>query len=295
MTFQQYFRSMLTSKHFILLIFMLLIGNLCIAQGLYRQKFNGPYLLLFKLNDNQAEFLARHPDKIDSAFLYTRLVGKVHTDSLIPLWKPPVDAFPIKPFSNLNRYRKCEQRFHVWDIKENGYFIEVSVNGLNNVAYRMIENPLFNAGVHRIGYETFIFIEDTAGLPVYNAKVHLDTALCVYDSSIGGYKIQGSNIFGVLKIELNGIFTIQHLNGYRDQSNNTAPPKDNYKYAKIKYQGYLVTNKPRYKTWDTLFFKSFLVNTKGKPIKRKLGGLEGKISIPDDFNEPLDDLKEYMY
>ena len=28
--------------------------------------------------------------------------------------------------------------------------------------------------------------------------------------------------------------------------------------------------------------------------KRKLGGLEGKVSIPEDFNEPLDDLKDYM-
>ena len=28
--------------------------------------------------------------------------------------------------------------------------------------------------------------------------------------------------------------------------------------------------------------------------KRKLGGLEGKVSIPDDFNEPLEDLKDYM-
>jgi hypothetical protein len=29
--------------------------------------------------------------------------------------------------------------------------------------------------------------------------------------------------------------------------------------------------------------------------KRIIGSLEGKISIPDDFNEPLGDLKEYMY
>ena len=28
--------------------------------------------------------------------------------------------------------------------------------------------------------------------------------------------------------------------------------------------------------------------------KRRLGTLAGKISIPNDFNEPLDDLKEYM-
>lgn len=28
--------------------------------------------------------------------------------------------------------------------------------------------------------------------------------------------------------------------------------------------------------------------------KRMSGGLKGKVSIPDDFNEPLDDLKDYM-
>ena len=28
--------------------------------------------------------------------------------------------------------------------------------------------------------------------------------------------------------------------------------------------------------------------------KRVLGGLEGRLSAPDDFNEPLEDLKDYM-
>ena len=36
-----------------------------------------------------------------------------------------------------------------------------------------------------------------------------------------------------------------------------------------------------------------------KPIERKkerkLGTLAGKLSIPNDFDDPLDDLKEYMY
>jgi Protein of unknown function (DUF2281) len=31
-----------------------------------------------------------------------------------------------------------------------------------------------------------------------------------------------------------------------------------------------------------------------KPFKRTPGGLKGKVSLPDDFNEPLDDLKDYM-
>ena len=28
--------------------------------------------------------------------------------------------------------------------------------------------------------------------------------------------------------------------------------------------------------------------------QRTPGGLEGKITIPDDFNDPLEDLKDYM-
>jgi len=31
-----------------------------------------------------------------------------------------------------------------------------------------------------------------------------------------------------------------------------------------------------------------------KPKQRIPGGLKGKVSIPDDFNEPLDELKDYM-
>lgn len=29
--------------------------------------------------------------------------------------------------------------------------------------------------------------------------------------------------------------------------------------------------------------------------KRRLGSLKGKVGIPDNFNDPLDDLKDYMY
>ena len=38
---------------------------------------------------------------------------------------------------------------------------------------------------------------------------------------------------------------------------------------------------------------TFIVDSPTKP-KRVLGGLEGKIITPDDFNEPLEDLKDYM-
>ncbi len=35
--------------------------------------------------------------------------------------------------------------------------------------------------------------------------------------------------------------------------------------------------------------------TKNLPPKKRLfGGLEGKLTLPDDFNEPLDEMKDYM-
>lgn len=39
---------------------------------------------------------------------------------------------------------------------------------------------------------------------------------------------------------------------------------------------------------------TFLTEDVKAKVKRKLGGLEGKVNLPDDFNEPLDDLKDYM-
>lgn len=39
---------------------------------------------------------------------------------------------------------------------------------------------------------------------------------------------------------------------------------------------------------------TFLTEDKPLLAKRIPGAFKGKISIPDDFNEPLDDFKEYM-
>jgi len=39
---------------------------------------------------------------------------------------------------------------------------------------------------------------------------------------------------------------------------------------------------------------TFLTEESNKQGKRLPGGLKGKVSLPDDFNEPLDDLKDYM-
>ena len=40
---------------------------------------------------------------------------------------------------------------------------------------------------------------------------------------------------------------------------------------------------------------TFVEETPPKIKRRKPGGLKGKVGLPDDFNEPLDDLREYMF
>lgn len=39
---------------------------------------------------------------------------------------------------------------------------------------------------------------------------------------------------------------------------------------------------------------TFLTDDTRQSIKRIPGGLKGKVVLPDDFNAPLDDMKEYM-
>lgn len=57
-----------------------------------------------------------------------------------------------------------------------------------------------------------------------------------------------------------------------------------------------VTEKPPIQESKADVLITFLPKQKkeGGLPKRILGGLEGKISVPEDFNEPLNDLKDYM-
>ncbi|MCL2217440.1 MAG: DUF104 domain-containing protein [Defluviitaleaceae bacterium] len=43
------------------------------------------------------------------------------------------------------------------------------------------------------------------------------------------------------------------------------------------------------------FYNIHTVIQEADPSKSALGLWEGEVSVPDDFNTPLEDLKEYMY
>lgn len=239
------------------------------AQSLYDKKLYGPYVMLFKLNKEQTAYAVSHPYHLDTAFLYTHKVGEISSDSIIPLYRPQQTDYPIKPLCVKVIAQQTIANNNMWNLTDNGYFIEVRAD-LNQVTYKLIENPLFHPSVLRVGYETFVFVTDSAGLYISDANVLLDTFHCKYDAGIGGYQIPRDNISGTLAIDKKGDFTMHPVNGYSANANYGTPPRDQYQYAKISYQGYLVHNKPKYKIGDTLFYKAFVVNKKAKPLKHTL-------------------------
>ena len=47
--------------------------------------------------------------------------------------------------------------------------------------------------------------------------------------------------------------------------------------------------------FQTDIYKTPTIMKEADPSKSALGLWEGEVTVPDDFNAPLDDLKEYMY
>lgn len=80
---------------------------------------------------------------------------------------------------------------------------------------------------------------------------------------------------------------------YRTQNffSRLFTPRDNY-YRRSTSQGYFVFNKPKYKPNDTVKFKAFLVDKKGKPLKKEVKVLLQK-NYDYKTNKILTTLKPY--
>lgn len=263
------FANLSHMKSAIAAVFALFTCIIAQGQSLYSNKQFGPYIHLYQLSNEQAAYAVSHPYQLDSQFLYTQLVGKVRADSAIPFFRGDKNyPYPVQPLSKLQP-NPTGYNNNRWNLTRNGYFIEISVYN-NQVYYKLIENPIFFASVHRIGYQTFVFVEDSSGLLVNQADVMLDTHHCYFDPSVGGYAIKTSNISGSLRIKRGSDFAYYVVNGYNSEVNYGEVPRDNYQYDNSRIKGYLVTNLPVYKPGDTIFFKSYLVNKKAKPLKYEI-------------------------
>ena len=237
------------------------------AQSIYEYwKIQSPVVQLYKLSPEQYSFLISNPGKADSIWLYNNKVGEIHTDSydvitnraqiqaLLKGWPNRGDEFTLRD---------------IWKVWENGYYLSLKVNQNEKAEYSILMNPKFSFSVLGIGEEYFVLVSDSAGLPVPDAKVWLDSSKCTWDSSVGGYKIFDRNLKGKITVKKGNDFTIQTFaQSTRQIRGGGKPPRDRYNYSKPFAQGYMVSNKPRYRYGDTVFYKAFLVNKKAKPWKK---------------------------
>lgn len=56
----------------------------------------------------------------------------------------------------------------------------------------------------------------------------------------------------------------------------------------------ILTDKPPIQKKMTVYVTFVEEVVEEQMMKRRAGSLKGQIHMPDDFNEPLDDLKDYM-
>lgn len=243
------------------------------AQGIYEGKMHGPFVALYKLNPAQALFLMNNPYQVDSQWLYRTKVSEMPWDTFerrITLYRGTKNSYISKEADD----RLILQQ--VWKRWDNGYFVALSVNSYNQASYQVLLNPEYRVSCAKVGYEHFVFVTDTAGVLITDAKVSFDTMSCNFDEGIGGYKIRNKDLMGVIHVSRGADFVIKRLYGSRQPKNGGKPPKDKYKYRAPFTTGYLVTNKPRYKFWDTVFWKAYVVNKKSKPLNRELTMVRGQ-------------------
>lgn len=245
------------------------------AQGIYQQTQQGPVVGLYKLNPAQVDFLIRHPEKADTAILYSNKVKELSRDSFV------ARAGRISPYAYQSSYARpyaeqLRQLHYIWQTWENGYFLVPYVSGLNSVQYMLLENPSYRVSMWTVDKEHFAFVTDTAGRPLSDLRVTLDTMICYYDASAGGYKIRNKILTGVLHVAGKTDFVkLNLISGVRQPRRSSVRARDRYHYNKPFAQGYFVTNKPRYKFGDTVFYKAFIADRKAKPFKKNLLLLAG--------------------
>ena len=245
------------------------------AQGIYENIQHSTVVPLYRLDEVRAKFLMNNPDKVDSAWLYNNKIAEMRYDTLMKLGHGSyLIGKGYKYYSahiNSAYYLK-----HVWKIWDNGYYLVPVVVGENLVQYKLLSNPKFQISTYKIGAENFVFVTDSAGVVISDANVKLDTMVCFFDAGVGGYKIRNKDLTGIVNVERGSDFVLNRLYAGTQPKGGAKPPRDRYKYNKPFTNGYFVTNKPRYKHWDTVFWKAYIVNKRGKPFRKNLLLIRGQ-------------------
>lgn len=217
---------------------LVLITSLRISQSqtLAKSRTSSYYTFIYKISNDQAKDLIEKnfyfpPDKY-----FTQLVDSFPSDSL---YKKKLEVgHYLKLFSKKDR-------------------IHCRMETVSNLQVDLYNNDR----------DLILFIhKKNSSEPITNALVKVERRKLSYNPQTENYELFNTNKTGLVTIVANNETIYLNL---KKEYNHYS--KYNYRTPRReKYQGYLVTNKPKYLPNDTVKWKAYITNRNGRPIKRSL-------------------------
>lgn len=230
----------------IILLFSL---NALKAQRIFENRNHSIYTYVFKLDSSQMR-KAFSGVKIDSSLFLTHQVDSFHRDSVY-------------------QYKKLDYGF---------YFI-VSVNN-HLVTYQSYHNHPFIIQTWGTNKRNFMTLKNFENEIIRNAKISLmNDSICRYTPGMGAYLLPFSKTTKLFKIESNGYYDYININTQYASDAAIQNTKPNFNYTTIA-PGYLVFNQPKFKHYDTLKWKAYLLYDDGSAYTEKL-----KVYLSIDYKE----------
>lgn len=149
-----------------------------------------------------------------------------------------------------------------------GYYL-VTDAAENNVEARIIHVSSFNVNIFNLREMQLLTVDDDQQLPVSDAQVTIGGQNLFYDAAWKAYIIRNLDESSLISIRRGDdiVFYGYHAEKRVPYNNDYAPAlRRKLKRQKIRteYQGYFVTNKPKYHPGDTVKFKAYLQQPDGK-------------------------------
>ena len=226
-----------------LLVFFSL-ANYCYSQtSLTKSRKSSRYTYIYKLTDQEAK--------------------EIVSTSKIALIKPSLSQ-PVDSFPNTDRemYKKALPF---------GNYLAIGAFG-NQVQYEFMPMPNVSVDFLRNSLDLRFVLTDAQNLQVNNAIVKIGNAQIKYNRLLNLYQSGLRKSNSVMTVNYKGItsFFKYHLdqqgNSKRSLLSRNKNIEDEDKSFKDRFHGNLIFNKPIYRPNDTVKFKAYLVNYKGKNI-----------------------------
>lgn len=155
--------------------------------------------------------------------------------------------------------------------EEPGHYLLAWVVG-TQLYYRSYSKPFIRVATRGVLGEGQMHLYDFDGNPVIDAELKLrnneDWETIAFDEGCGCYPFAEPMSQRMLSIKYKDEFDFYYLNN-QGLSKASIDRSNPYAGQRI-FPGYMVFNKPKYRHFDTVQMKAFIVNNEGRPLRRAL-------------------------